>query len=60
MVNEIDEIDETIINQANTIDDEFKYIQYIPNDTERQQYGIDRAIKSLYLPKEKGRKNKMV
>ena len=34
------------------LEDEFKYIQYIPKAGGRADHGLDRAIRQLYVPRE--------
>jgi len=34
------------------LEDEFKYIQYIPKAGGRNDHGLDRAIRQLYVPRE--------
>lgn len=37
------------------LEDEFKYIQYIPKAGGRNDHGLDRAIRQLYVPREQPR-----
>ena len=37
------------------VEDEFKYIQYIPKAGGRTDHGLDRAIRQLYVPRERPR-----